>query len=349
MDMGKKLLYDPHQLIAMEGYLVTGIPLHRQTFNAIDVETANRDQASICSIGIVHVQNNQIINSWSSLVNPEDEFDGFNIKIHGIDESMVENSPTLPELRGELRNRLRGSILASHMSFDRTAFERAMFKYHLEQLQVAWLDSARIARRVWPEQYAQRGYSLKNISQDLGIEFEHHDALEDARACALIVIKACESSGEEVEEWLQRSVEPMMSGHERESYISSEYFKKCLKRKRNIEGYLFGEKVVFTGTLSVSREEAIAMAAQAGCNVAINVNKKTNPTLLVVGANLEKSQQHRQAEELIKQGHNLRIVSERDFCAMLELDRSMEERGKAVTLATMAKFGEIIASDDGDK
>ena len=37
--------------------------------------------------------------------------------------------------------------MASHTAFDRVAFERAMTRHNLEQLQVTWLDSAKIARR----------------------------------------------------------------------------------------------------------------------------------------------------------------------------------------------------------
>ena len=45
------------------------------TFNAIDVETANADRASICQIGIVHVRDGEIEDRWQTLVNPEDWFD----------------------------------------------------------------------------------------------------------------------------------------------------------------------------------------------------------------------------------------------------------------------------------
>ncbi len=61
--------------------------------------------------------------------------------IHGIDESDVSNCSTLPEVRAELRATLRGSIVVSHTSFDRVAFERAMTRYNLEQLQVTWLEA----------------------------------------------------------------------------------------------------------------------------------------------------------------------------------------------------------------
>ena len=126
------------------------------TFKAIDVETANADRATICQIGIVHVEEGEIVDRWETLIDPEDWFDPWNVSIHGIDEIDVNNSPTLPQVRNELRRRLRGSALVSHTSFDRVAFERAMDRYGLERLQVTWLDSAGIARRAWPEKYGPR-------------------------------------------------------------------------------------------------------------------------------------------------------------------------------------------------
>ena len=189
------------------------------TFNLIDVETANADRASICQIGIVHVRDGEIEDQWQTLVNPEGRFDPRNVEIHGIDENDVRNSPTLPDIRDELRSRLRGSVLVSHTSFDRVAFERAMIRYDLEQLQVAWLDSAEIARRAWPDRYGRRGYGLKNIATDLGISFKHHDALEDARAAAEIVLHACAFTGTDIEWWLSIALSSNLprSFHRREA------------------------------------------------------------------------------------------------------------------------------------
>jgi len=187
------------------------------TFNAIDVETANADRASICQIGIAHVRDGQIAEHWQTLINPEDWFDPWNTSIHGIDESAVEESPALPEVRDELRRRLRGSILVSHTSFDRVAFERAMQRYDLEQLRVTWLDSAKIVRRAWPEKFARRGWGLKNVASELGISFQHHNALEDARAAAEIVLRACRERRIGIEEWLSEVNSPIFTTTERKA------------------------------------------------------------------------------------------------------------------------------------
>ena len=287
------------------------------TFNSIDVETANADRASICQIGIVHVRDGEIKDQWQTLVNPESCFDPLNISIHGIDANDVRSSPTLPEVRGELRSRLRGSVLVSHTSFDRVAFERAMSRYNLEQLQVAWLDSARIARHAWPESYGRGGYGLKNIAKDLNISFKHHDALEDARAAAEIVCRACASTETDIEDWLRRVDDPI--------FPSSSGSAPSLKREINVEGALYGETIVFTGKLSVPRREAADMAAKAGCDVANSVTKKV--TMLVIGIQnkkklegYEKSGKHRKAEVLIKKGLDIRILSEADFSELMGVE-----------------------------
>ena len=280
------------------------------TFNSIDVETANADRASICQIGIVHVREGKIEDQWQTLINPEDCFDTWNVSIHGIDETDVINSPTLPKVRAELHARLRSSVLVSHTSFDRVAFERAMTRYDLEQLQVTWLDSAKIARRAWPERYGQRGYGLKNIARDLDISFRHHDALEDARAAAEIVLSACAATNTDIEGWLRRIGHPI-TGSSSSSTLST-------KRERNVDGALFGETIVFTGELAIPRQEAADRAAEAGCEVVRSVSRKV--TMLVVGVQdksklngYEKSSNHRKAEDLIEQGVNIQILSECDF------------------------------------
>ena len=60
-------------------------------FVAIDVETANADMASICSVGAVKFESGEVTSEWYSLVDPQDYFDGLNVSIHGIDE---ERRPT---------------------------------------------------------------------------------------------------------------------------------------------------------------------------------------------------------------------------------------------------------------
>ncbi len=176
--------------------------MEQASFSAIDVETANADPASICQIGVVHVGNGEICEEWQTLLNPETRFRTANIAIHGISEETVCHSPRLPDVYDELSSQIEGAILVSHTSFDRIALEGAMRKYHLPQVKAEWLDSAVIARRTWPQQQSRGGWSLAALAAMLGIEFRHHVAVEDAWVAAEIVLRACESRGLSVEDWL---------------------------------------------------------------------------------------------------------------------------------------------------
>lgn len=276
----------------------------------IDVETANADLASICQVGLVTVETGSIIDEWSTLINPEDYFDGINIGIHGIHESDVRGAPTFQDIYSEFSSKTRGSIIASHTSFDRAAVARAAQKYRLSDAELTWIDSARMVRRAWPDRYAKRGYGLANVASDLGIEFKHHDALEDARATARIVIRACEETGLDIEAWLERVERPISD--------DGGSYSGAVNLEPNSDGSMFGEVIVFTGSLQLPRREAKSLAAEIGCQTANNVTKKT--TLLVVGdqdisrlAGHAKSSKHRKAEDLIGKGQPIRILQESDF------------------------------------
>ncbi|MGJ8589414.1 MAG: hypothetical protein ACSHXW_14785 [Yoonia sp.] len=72
----------------------------------------------------------------------------------------------------------------------------------------------------------------------------------------------------------------------------------------------------------MSRVEAATFAAGAGTTVKTGVSKKV--TLLVVGdqdmtllAGHDKSSKHRRAEELLEQGHEIKIVGESEFMKLI--------------------------------
>lgn len=155
-------------------------------FIALDVETANPNFSSICQIGIAHLLNGEFVESWSSLINPNEYFDSQNIMIHGITEKDVKNAPSWSDVIETIRKQVSGSITAIHTSFDKSATRQACAKHNIESLETTWLDTASVARRAWP-QLAHKGYGLANLSEYLNIKFKHHDAVEDARAAGEVL------------------------------------------------------------------------------------------------------------------------------------------------------------------
>jgi DNA polymerase-3 subunit epsilon len=170
-----------------------------------------------------------------------------------------------------------------------------------------------VARVAWPE---LPGYRLFNIADHFGIEYRAHDALEDARCAGLLVLRAVEETGLSPEQWLDRVGYPICSDGQMRH--GGRAFPPQVKRDGDHAGRLFGEVVVFTGSLSISREDAAESAAEAGCRVEDSVTKYT--TILVVGdqdirrlAGHDKSSKQRKAEQFIEAGQHIRILGESDF------------------------------------
>ena len=175
------------------------------TFNAIDVETTNRTRASICQIGITQVQMGEIKRAASFLVNPEEPFESFQTGLHGINEEAVSEAETMLSIHPRLCRLIERAPLASHSPFDKQALEKSAIKYGLTMPQIKWLDTGRVARSAWPDRYDGSSWGLKKIAADLGIEFLHHDAAEDARAAAEILLHACRHTGLDVDDWLEQA------------------------------------------------------------------------------------------------------------------------------------------------
>jgi DNA polymerase III subunit epsilon len=277
-------------------------------FVVVDVETANELLSSICQVGIASFRNGEIEDAWVSLVNPEDYFSPLNVSIHGIDEEQVAAAPTWAQVFPQVGSRLLDQIVVSHTPFDRLALTRACERYDLVECDCTWLDSARVVRRAWPE-FSRSGYGLSNVAARFGIEYQAHDALEDARCAGLLLLRAIQETGLGPKQWLIRVTQPI---HPRPFDHSSS------ARGGNPDGELFGEVLVFTGALTITRGEAADLAAAHGCRVDQGVT--THTTMLVLGdqdlrrlAGYEKSSKHRKAERLIAEGQQIRILGESDF------------------------------------
>ena len=67
--------------------------LRRDSFVTVDVETANSDRGSICQIGVVSVEQSQIVDEWQTLVDHGTPFSDRNVTIHGLTACDVDSPP----------------------------------------------------------------------------------------------------------------------------------------------------------------------------------------------------------------------------------------------------------------
>lgn len=293
-------------------------------FSVIDVETANYSRASICQVGIVHVRDGEIQDEWMSLVNPEAQFEALHKRLLRVKVDDVLKCPSFPQIYPQIRDQLAGAVTVSHSDFDRQAIGQSIDRYGLPHLDTSWLDSITVASKAWPDRSGQEGYKLKDLAEFLGIRFEHHDALQDARAAALITLAACSACGCGVDEFSPEF--QSTNGRKRRSSEPPDMIQPSVDTGHELADILneAGEVVaVFTGKLSTSRRAATARATGAGCTVHGSVTRET--TALVVGMQApntlnghEKSNKQRKAEALAAKGQSIAILSERDFWGLID-------------------------------
>jgi DNA polymerase III epsilon subunit-like protein len=168
---------------------VPALPQGPFRFFALDVETANHDRASICQVGVACVRPDNSIETWVTLVDPQTTrwvFSG----LHGINADMVQGAPTIGSVIDTLDTLLAGRTVYQHSGFDRSAVRAACDTLGRTEPSWDWQNSVSVARTTWPELKGNGGHGLASLKSHLGLRFEHHDAGEDARAAAELVLLA---------------------------------------------------------------------------------------------------------------------------------------------------------------
>lgn len=165
-------------------------------FTAIDFETANSSPASACSVGLVRVRDGRVVATAGWLIRPpagHDEFQEWNIRIHGIRPQDVAQAATWTEQFDRLCAFAGADVLVAHNAgFDLKVLRTASEVTDLECPPYRSLCSLQVARKV----YDLESYRLPMAAAAAGFaEFSHHDALADARACAEIVIDSARRMG----------------------------------------------------------------------------------------------------------------------------------------------------------
>lgn len=312
-------------------------------FIAIDFETANEQRDSACQIGITTVKNNRITQTKSWLINPEQPFNYFNTMIHGITENMVKDQPTFPQIWDEISyyfgNDEEGSIVVAHnATFDINVLLCMLERYKIDAPNGLFLCSLAIARRTW----IQPSYSLSSLCQALNIQPGLHNAGEDSRACAEIMLLAAKEKGVDLSKQIgseddlkdiENKFQVYFGIFDTKGYIPSTCKHKqkgnqikAIKgdsTKNNPDSIFYQKYVVFTGTLSsMKRIEAQQLIADIGGINQVGVNKDTNYLIIgqqdyrIVGENGMSSKQEK-AIKMIEKGANLEILSEDDFLRSL--------------------------------
>ncbi|MES3027980.1 MAG: exonuclease domain-containing protein [Pseudomonadota bacterium] len=277
-------------------------------FVVVDVETACSRTSSICQIGIVGFAGGREVLTYESLIDPEDRFDAFNTRLHGIGARHVRGKPNYARLHATISAHLGGRVAVAHSNFDRAALGAACAQAGIPAIDARWLDSVRVARHAWPD---LPSHKLNVVAAHLGLEHRHHDALSDARVAGWTILKAMDHTGIDLDGW--------MAGPWRKQVAKSARSPWPMPAEN---GPLAGERVAFMSRHS--DPELPAVVADAGGRIMSGLGETT--TLFVVAAarpftfGICRSANYQKAEALIAAGKPLRILSGDELRALVARD-----------------------------
>ena len=167
-----------------------------QRWTAIDFETASRERASACALGLAVIEGGRIVERRDWLIQPPGNyFEPINTGIHGIHADLVAQEPEFDELWPEIEPYLRGAVVLAHnAAFDMSVLRASLARYELESPRIdGYHCTVTMSRKVWPDLVNHR---LSSVCRFCGIDLSHHEAASDALACALIALRCLAETGE---------------------------------------------------------------------------------------------------------------------------------------------------------
>lgn len=299
-------------------------------FLAIDFETANETRGSACAVGVALIRSGQVVAEGSTLINPETYFNPYCTAVNGIEEGDVRAAPTLLSLWPALSALLDDQLVVAHnASFDMSVLRNTAARYELPSgPSFEVLCTYRMARFGWPD---LPSYSLGYVAPFLGIAFSHHEAGEDARACAEVALALCrELSVPDLRGAISAlgvlpgrvtadSYVPFHMGHSQSHSLTA------VARSEDADPThpLYGRSICFTGALrSMVRHDAMERVTEVGCDFKNSVSKKLD--YLVIGdgdfvqfADGWRTGKLTKALSLREDGARIEIIPENDFLQLL--------------------------------
>lgn len=176
-------------IYGLEGYLVVDVEPEfdmPETYCVFDLETTGFKAGldKITEIAVCKVKNGQIIDEFTTFVNPERPIPKEVQELTHITEDMVKDAPKIDEILPQFLEFTKGSVLVAHnASFDLGFISHFAKELKLEFNNMA-IDTLTISRELY-EHY--QNHKLGTIAENMAISLEGaHRAINDVRATVKI-------------------------------------------------------------------------------------------------------------------------------------------------------------------
>jgi DNA polymerase III subunit epsilon len=309
--------------------LEAGRKLAAGGFVSLDFETATGARDSACAVAVAAVECGRVTDVKRWLIQPpRNEYDGFNVSIHGITPAMTAHSGSMAEVWPEVERWIAGRTLVMHYSpFDLSVLRHSLHTGGLDWPELSYFCTCALARHAWP---GRLSYRLPDLASECGIVFEHHEPGADASTAGELAIACCGMAAAGTIGDASKAL-GMIAGH----LTAQAWIPNSLApiRPRDLrptvdmvpENSEFRDQlVVFTGTLScgLTRREAQQLVVNAGGTTTRDVTKKVNYLVLgIQDPDVVKDGEHSnkmlKAAKLRATGQSIELLAEIDFLRML--------------------------------
>lgn len=158
-------------------------------FVVFDIETTglSSEKDRITEIGAVKVSGGEVVDTFSTFVNPGIPIPELITKLTGITDEMVKDAPGIDIALNDFMEFSKGTVLVAHnASFD-VGFMRHSARLFGKTLNNPVLDTLQLSRKMFPH---LKKHKLNVIAEYLGVKLQnHHRAVDDSMATAEIFLK----------------------------------------------------------------------------------------------------------------------------------------------------------------
>lgn len=163
----------------------------KKIYAVVDLETTGTKMDGtnrIIQFSCVFVQNNEIINSFNSLVNPMCAVPDEILNLTGISAKDLRKAPIFEDLAGTIYSLLQDTIFVAHnIQFDYRFLNQELERVGYPSLELEGIDTVQLSQILFP---CLGSYRLQDLSQTLKITHDHpHQADSDAQVTSKLLMK----------------------------------------------------------------------------------------------------------------------------------------------------------------
>ena len=149
----------------------------------VDLEaTSTGSKAKIIQVGIVVIEDGEIIDQYATDVNPHEHLDSHIKELTGLTDKRLAKAPEFSQVAEKIFELVKDGIFVAHnVQFDANLLAEFLF-FEGYELRTPRIDTVELAQIFYPQ---LEKYNLGILCQELGIPLEQaHSALSDAQATA---------------------------------------------------------------------------------------------------------------------------------------------------------------------